>query len=335
MSTMRPDFAREIRLGLTDPTKVCQALNLLERATRQAGGWLIRCPNHAEKTPSCSVTRGPDGTVRVKCFGCDFAGDSLTLIAKVHGLSTQGPEFREVLEQGAQIAGLFQLVEEIRGNREVSAARPVIAQPEPEPERDYPADIRDLPTVAAEMDTEVSSYLVSRRLCPQIATQKRLCGALAIGAHLPSWASYRGQSWAATGHRLIYAVYDHLGKWRSVRAGRVWAAESPKRLPPAGHRAAGLVLANAPALALLTGRTTDPERIIFAEGEPDWHTWAQQFDGPVFGVLSGSWNIEFAKRIPARSEILIWTHADQAGDRYADQIAKTLENKAEIWRCKP
>lgn len=329
------ELAHDIRRGLTDPTRVCSALGLLDRAQRQANGWLVKCPVHAEKTPSCSVSRGPDGTVRVKCFACGFAGDALTLVAAVHGLSTNGPDFREVLERSAVIGGMLWLAEEVRGGQAAARERPVRPAPEPPepmPERSYP-ELAGLVTVPASEDPEVSGYLAFRRLCPLAASEKRLARVLATGTAQPDWASYKGQSWGSTGHRLILPVFDAAGRWRSVRACRVREGSSPKRLPPAGHRAAGLVLANQRAKAWLRGTDKAPGRVVFVEGEPDFLSWAQQFDGPVFGVLSGAWTVEHAARVPRGSEVLIRTHSDSAGEKYAEHISQTLNSKCEVWRC--
>ena len=38
------DHAREIKLALRDPVRLCSALGLAKGATRQAGGLMICCP---------------------------------------------------------------------------------------------------------------------------------------------------------------------------------------------------------------------------------------------------------------------------------------------------
>src|SRR5262249_36165057 len=59
---------------------------------------------HQEKTPSCSLTRGPDGTLRVRCFGpCDLAGDVFDLVAAVEGLD-RDRDFADVVRRAAEIA---------------------------------------------------------------------------------------------------------------------------------------------------------------------------------------------------------------------------------------
>src|SRR5690606_2268434 len=92
---------------------------------------------------------------------------------------------------------------------------------------------------------------------------------------LPDWARYRGRTWTETGHRLIVRAWDHDGRLRSVRAWRVTDGDSPKRLPPAGKRAAGLVLANRTAVLMLR-RLACPLTLVIVEGEPDWISWSIQ-----------------------------------------------------------
>jgi len=107
----RHDRAPELRQRLSDPRDLCRRLGLIKGAQPQAGGLLVLCPAHSERTPSCSVTRGPDGTVRVRCFSCDFSGDALDLVAAVFRLSR---DFEQVLERAAELAGMT-LVAEVFG----------------------------------------------------------------------------------------------------------------------------------------------------------------------------------------------------------------------------
>lgn len=101
----RTDHAAEIRGVLSDPWVVLRALGLEKGAQRQGGGALVCCPAHGDRTPSCSVTRGPDGTVRVRCFGCDLAGDVFALVAAVRRLDVQR-DFPAVLREAAELAGV-------------------------------------------------------------------------------------------------------------------------------------------------------------------------------------------------------------------------------------
>lgn len=106
------DDARRIRAALTNPRGLCEALDLIPEGGRGRTWFVdgrdalrIPCPWHGERTGSCSVRTGPDGTVQVRCFGCDAGGDALTLVAQVRGLDPRA-DFRAVLEQAAAIAGV-------------------------------------------------------------------------------------------------------------------------------------------------------------------------------------------------------------------------------------
>jgi DNA primase len=104
----RPDHVVQIRRALIDPRWLCEALGLLDgyKPGRQAnGGLLIRCPVHADRTPSCSVRLGADGTIAVKCQGCGWSGDALTLVAAAHGLDVKR-EFLTVLQEAGALAGV-------------------------------------------------------------------------------------------------------------------------------------------------------------------------------------------------------------------------------------
>lgn len=103
-----PDDARAVRDALTDPRALCDALGLLDGPrswARQARGVIVRCPWHDERTPSCSVYRGDDGTIAAKCHGCGASGDALSLVAAVSGLDPRR-DFAAVLDEAARIAGV-------------------------------------------------------------------------------------------------------------------------------------------------------------------------------------------------------------------------------------
>jgi DNA primase len=90
---------------LNDPRALCAALDLgIDPQDRQlqASGLTVRCPQHGGV--SCSVTRGSDGTVRVRCFGCGFVGDALDLVAAARGLDGRR-DFRRVLVEAAGLVG--------------------------------------------------------------------------------------------------------------------------------------------------------------------------------------------------------------------------------------
>jgi archaellum biogenesis ATPase FlaH len=89
-----------IKSRLTDPIGLVGSLGLVGRVA--SGGITVRCPWHEEKTPSCHVYRGRDGTVAVKCFGCGKGADGLALIGAVKGLD----EFPAIVREAAAITGV-------------------------------------------------------------------------------------------------------------------------------------------------------------------------------------------------------------------------------------
>ena len=130
---------------------------------------------------------------------------------------------------------------------------------------------------------------------------------------------------------------------------RAWRFQegSPKRLPPAGYRAGGLILANDLGKHLL--RTASPPsprpesaplRVVITEGEPDFLTWATRFPDPkaavpvVLGVVSGSWTEAMASRIPNGARVTVRTHHNEAGDRYAAAIYRTLVGRCTLLRSR-
>jgi len=339
---MRDELSRDVRRALSDPRQVCAKLGLKVQQ-RSASYCLVLCPVHSESSASCSVHQR-NGEVAVKCHGCDFSGDVFTLIAAVHGLDVRSA-FKEVLAVGAELAGYREQAEELRQGRAPSVPKERAPAPTPQPERDYPpqTEVEEIWATAqpVESDPEASAMLAGRGIDPLLVTSASLARVLHPETHhsrLPEWARYKGsqvvsRAWTETGHRMLVPVFDCHGQMRSVRAWRVNDDTSlPKRVPPAGHKASDLVLANALAVGWLRGARR-PGAIVVTEGEPD--TLARSIASPdefVIGVMSGSWHDGFAKRVPYGCEVVIRTHLDKAGDRYADVVAKSVEARAIVRR---
>jgi len=332
-----------VKNALADPATVTRALGLESGAKRQAGGYLVRCPAHADRTPSCSLTRGPDGTLRVRCFGCGLAGDILVLVAAVEGLDHRR-DFAAVMERAAALAGIDATAH--------SRATRLPAPPPPPPKPPPPAaEVRALweacgPTSA---DSVVASWLRSRMIDPAIVDVLGLARALPDGAEVPRWATYRGDSpasrpWSVLGYRCLVPLYDEAGVLRSLRARYVGSAraDSPKTLPPTGHGSSGLVMAcplGAMMLALAAWPWWAERRLYVAEGETDFLTLATRGTVPrtsvVLGVTAGAWGDEIATRVPAGTTVVIGTDQDDAGDRYAEHVAASLRGKCRVLESYP
>jgi hypothetical protein len=284
-----------------------------------------------------------DGRLAFFCASHCGSGDALALIQKLRGCS-----FPDALREAADLAGV-ELDDgsddpERRAQRDRERAAylaTAAASGHAEPDRPgYPpaGEVSDLWDGAGSVadDREVAAYLASRAIDPPGAASRDVLRAMLPGQPAPSWARYRGDRdaalpWSKTGHRVLIRTWDHLGQLRGVRAWRVGGDEdTPKRLPPAGYSAAGLVWASELAVAML--REPYPCRVVVCEGEPDAVTWMVRTSLPVIGITSGSWTQALADRIAFGSEVVIRTHNDEAGDKYANNIQKTLGGKATAWR---
>ena len=326
--------AAAVRAALTDPHQLCAALGLLEgyRPAWQAGGLLIRCPAHGDRTPSCSVRRAADGTIAVSCFGCGWTGDALTLIAAAHGLDLRS-DFATVLAHGVALAG---------GSVPEGMAGRVWAPPAPPsyPPADELIALWEA-AVSVEEDEKARAYLADeRRIDPGGVALYDLARALPEGALCPSWARVRGRPWSESGHRLLLPVVDHTGEVRSLRAWRIEGDdEGPKRVAPAGHSVVGLVLACPTARQILpTGARPAyfdgaPLEVVITEGEPDFLTHAADVSDAtnaplvVLGVFASAWSQALADRVPDGSQVFIRTHLDPSGDRYAAAILASFAGR--------
>jgi Toprim-like len=130
------ELADQIKHALTRVSALCLGLGLGPGSKPNGRGRLVRCPAHGERDASCGVTIGESGTVRVKCFGCGFSGDVLALIGAVYHLDPKA-DFPEILQIGADLAGITIPEREGAPERPRPAVRPLPPTQElpPEPVR--------------------------------------------------------------------------------------------------------------------------------------------------------------------------------------------------------
>lgn len=320
--------ARELRErpALSDPLRVADLLGL-ERSREERAKWA--CPSHGGA--SLSLRRGKDGTLQVRCFGCDLSGDIFALLAAVHG---ERP-FPELLRLAADLAGVT-WTDEPRSIPPRRSPPPAPAPAPPPPSYPPAGDVLAFWDACSRLDTarELSAYLAGRGLDPRDVQSHGLARVLPKGAPCPPWAVCR-RPWSASGHRLILPAYDARGELRSVRAWRPGPG-APKRVAPRGFSAAGLTLADLDGLALLRGEGPSRMRVGICEGEPDFLAASLAYpltERPAFlGVWAGSWSAELAERIPNGARVLLATDADAAGDKYGKTIARTLAGRCDVRR---
>jgi hypothetical protein len=198
-------------------------------------------------------------------------------------------------------------------------------------------------------DAEVSSYLEGRSLDPADIEARDLARALPECASLPRWARFQGQPWSQSGHRLVVALWSATGVLESLHARNLLPNVPPchKAASPAGAELRGLVMADALGRRMLEasalGDSSPAELVVSSglwvmEGLPDFLTRATDFseaaeNAPaVLGILSGSWTEQIAARVPDGTTVGMDTHADSAGDGYAQVIASSLGGRCRLKR---
>lgn len=213
-----------------------------------------------------------------------------------------------------------------------------------DPERVDAAGLaRALPVDVAELGAAVAAWLRSPHYLDLDGGPVEL-EAAAVAQHAASvarWATLRGERpapvpWAALGYRCLVPMFDAAGELVSVRARNVTSGE-PKALPPKGWTAKGMVMAN-PLGRMMLDLGAWPwwaaGKVVIAEGEPDWLTWGTHDTAGAVAVLglggAGGWTGELAARVPSGSTVTLRTDEDDAGDRYAADIALTLRGRCKV-----
>lgn len=341
---MRPTYdPDQIKAALTErgPFALLEALGV--RYRREGRIAKFACPWHDEKTPgACSLHVGPEGSLRAHCFGCGHTTDALGVVAAALGLSVD-LEFPAVLEEAARVAG----VGPADPNTPPRRRRPTA----PEPPPNYPP-LGELEALwgacRPASEGEACQSLEARGLSPGVVGDLGLARSLPPGAAAPRWACVRGRSWAEAGYLLVLPTYaasaEPEGPRLVARCLRAWNVrpgldgDAPKRVAPAGFAAAGLVLACPTARAMLdAGR---PCRLVVVEGEPDFLSLATRaaLNGAGYGVLgltAGAWTKALSDLVPDGSQVAACTHADDAGERYAEHVRASAAGRFEVLREPP
>lgn len=209
----------------------------------------------------------------------------------------------------------------------------------PRPSAGWPPDVGTLWARCEPVteDAEVSGWLRSRGLDPGAIEMWNLARALPRRAFCPTWTRSRAGTWAVSGHRLLVPLYDVCGVLVSLRARDVTRRAERKSLAPAGFGTLGAVHACPLARQVLVSGTApeswSPRVVTVTEGEADFLALASaQREGSeqgqaVLAVSSGAWTPELADRVPDGLVVVLATDADDAGERYAEAIARTLRGR--------
>ncbi|MEO8358696.1 MAG: toprim domain-containing protein [Vicinamibacteria bacterium] len=302
---------------------VDRVLARLPDARRSGARWMARCPAHADRRPSLSVTRGDSGAL-LHCFsGCNT--DAI--------VSALGLRLNDLFDGAGQSAAW-----------RPATARPATAR-EPEAPR-RPEGAADLwARCGAAWDSSAArAWLDSRGIDAGRVTDSDLARTLPTDGALPTWATCGRRSWRDSGHRLVVPMRDHMGALASLHARFIGAdpGDTPKSLTPAGGSNRGLVMADPLGALVITGEARAWARltVLIAEGVPDFLTAAAQGSdadeagSAVLGIVSGSWTRDLAERIPTHARIVVAVDSDAPGEKYAATITETLAGRmVSRWRA--
>lgn len=177
----------------------------LDGFRRSGSGWFWRCPLHEDGTPSFSIREHADG-IGWRCFAGCGSGDVLGLLARMHGLSTRGPDFVRVLELAERMAGV------VPGEAPPPSVKPKRrTEPEPdctaarEAQRLVHEVLLDLAPLHAE--PEVAAYVEERGFLldelgdwcglPKPGDQRRLVAAIVERIGADAWRASGLADWSA------------------------------------------------------------------------------------------------------------------------------------------
>lgn len=283
----------------------------------QGATWTYRCPNpdHPDRSPSFTVTRGRDGRWRGRCWSqCADRGtvDALGLVMWLHGDSPA--------EAAARLRGFLGEPEPwAYTTAERRPVAPIVAKPTPTPEPiTYTPPVDTTERLApAEAEALLDRYLRSRGWPSEVVDR---FGLEAIrdtsgveGVRHPFYVN------RPDGSPVVMWWQDRLRTRPGV----------PKWKAPKGHRP---IPYNLPAL-----ERDGVSFVVVCEGPADTITTATALHGSpdvaVIGVPgSGSWMSGWAEYLRGLV-VIVATDDDSAGDKLADRIAADL--RGHVIRYRP
>lgn len=308
-------------------------LNVELRKTSMSNGGQLSgpCPVCMDGTDRLSVypndSRGP----RAICRVCNLGGDSVfwSILLDGGNPKEKGVTGRYLRDRG-YLSPSSPAKRKATSKRSAKLAPTVSATKRIDPKRVQAIWSNLTPMLNV---PEVAAYLRSRGIDPVTSEDADLARAIPPkGPKLPHELHCGGTSWRATAHALVVSMFDHDGNRAGLHARAIGNAEN-KTLNPIGQSPIGLVFADSAGVELLKGSPVN-DRVLIAEGLTDWLAWSCHWgvDGrierapAILGVVSGSWreDSQLAKRIPRGFTVTICTDDDEAGERYAAKIARSL-----------
>ena len=278
------------------------------------------CPACGEKTSGKNDSRKPVKILGADtiwlCNACHFKGNIFDLISfHMHGCKAGDLEEFSVL-------------------REFISYEPMMRSYEPEPveEPKYPPFeeikrfVLSSTPVAACTDAKINRWLLQRGL-----DKSKIPAVIIDPLHEPGWmtevTTSRGnpspwwpRPWR-TQYPILIPLFDYKANLRSV-VGRTTMTKRRKSTVPIGYTTRNLFNATKAARKFMQNIDI-PEKIWITEGEMDYLTIAQYGEAAI-GIRSGSIQDIGLLRWKNHQTVYIATDNDQAGDRYAEQVAETV-----------
>lgn len=93
-------------------------LDFLDHSRRSGRSWVARCPAHADRSPSLSISEGDDGRVLLRCFsGCTASEITATLGLSLRDLFPDGKPDRNAIREAEKRRENAKLMNRVSGRK--------------------------------------------------------------------------------------------------------------------------------------------------------------------------------------------------------------------------
>lgn len=285
------------------------------------------------------------------CFQCDASGDAVDFVAYHFG----GKRFRDLDSfRRGEVRAWFDPTSELAVVPPKRLPRLPRSVAWENADASYPP--RDqverlwASCVPIDHDDDALAYLARRSILRVDRLVEHDCvRVLPADVQCPDWARFDGQFWSVSGHRLVIPLYDFLGDLRSVVGRSLELSPRVKSVGACGYQRRGLVMAATYAREMLvTGagarmHRLEQFRLAVYEGEVNllrgvgggaddvlYEDYQPAAFRGALGIFSGSFTLDVASRVPAKTDVRIRTDDDEAGRKYADEISERLGARVSI-----
>ena len=315
MLDTRSDWFAEVRAAAPHVTEVAERLGLGVR--RQRFGPCPACGRDDRNHPSVTARHGGAGWM---CAGCKATGDVIQLAAwRITGTA------RPAGSSWGEVRSWFAAQGWCSGDGAVGSW---VAPPRREvPKLPYPD--RDELLSLLRACRPVEDVREVKAWCEARGIVGRVHGAVLPDVHpWPAWWPFRARPW-----RLVCPMVDAMGAVTSIHA-RATEDEGGrgKTRCPFERRGDGLFFADPLVARPMLRAQATPARVVVVEGITDYlaaarHATQDNGGTAVLGGISGSFGAMAQACIPEAATVYAWTDADEAGDRYATEIARALKGR--------